>query len=154
MTIVNHEGELFHYRGREEFKDDSPSPFKFTPTDEIWPLNQSRASQDTHHFNTRLPICDSSVLSHPVSHGSLTSTSTVKSPLSQSSSIFDIFNEHIKPDLVNSRLRLGPSALRCMVDSTSTSPTKVIDDSGWAGLLLRQPLQNLQVSIFNLRRSN
>ena len=57
-----------------------------------------------------------------------------------------VFNDHIKPDLINSRLRLGPSVLRSAVDAGVSSPSKEprSHGRGWEGLLLgQQPMRRV-----------
>ena len=141
MTIINHKGQLFHYRGREEFNDNNAAAFKFTPTDEIWPLNEALPQQSypsTHPCTMADHKSDypaHAVTYPPQSVHDLKDDLQLHIPATHT-----VFNEHIKPDLINSRLRLGPSVFRSAVDTGFTSPSKGsgFHGPGLEGLLLGQ----------------
>ena len=133
MTIINHQGKLFRYRGREEFQDNDMA-FKFTPTDEIWPVNDPATFHPPAVATTHSSRDFISFPAHSPTYPPASVMEPGKTENAQHYSNHDVFNEHIKPDLVKSRLRFGPSALRSTIDASSGSPSKNAQQSGWANM--------------------
>ena len=133
MTIINHQGKLFRYRGREEFQDNDMA-FKFTPTDEIWPVNDAASFYPPVANNAHSSRTSISFPAHSPTYPPASTMEPAKVENPQHYANHDVFNEHIKPDLVRSRLRFGPSALRSAIDASSGSPSKITQQAGLADM--------------------
>jgi hypothetical protein len=121
MTSTRASERLFKYplMERQDLNQSQLGSFKFTPVDSvdsIQSLTQSAKQfleQQLSHRQHR-PYRDGTPASSP-------ERDTLRSKTLAGDAEF--FNTHIKPDLGDSRLRLGPAALRTAVDG-ATSPAK------------------------------
>jgi len=115
MTIDKPSDRLFKYppMERQDLNQSQLGSFKFTPVDSVGSLQAIATSYMNSQINAYLSR---------VKVSSLSSDRPSSSPGGNAKA--DFFNKHIKPDLGDSRLRLGPAALRSAVDGAATSPTR------------------------------
>ncbi|OAP62489.1 hypothetical protein AYL99_04694 [Fonsecaea erecta] len=132
MAMNRASERLFKYppMERQDLNQSQLGSFKFTPVDpvsNIQSLTQSAKLYLDEQLRQRLPRAAASLTT-----GSSQSNPTIFAdvspenplPYSNSSSVdANFFNKHIRPDLGDSRLRLGPAALRSAVEGAA-SPTK------------------------------
>lgn len=114
MAIEKPSDRLFRYppMERQDLNQSQLGSFKFTPVDNV----SSLQAMATSYMNSQI----SAYLARAKA------TSASERPSHPSSGIVDadFFNKHIKPDLGDSRLRLGPAAVRSAVEGAATSPTR------------------------------
>ncbi|KIW30631.1 hypothetical protein, variant 1 [Cladophialophora immunda] len=134
MALNKATERLFKYppMERQDLNQSQLGSFKFTPVDpvsNIQTLTQSAKHYLEQQLSRRLPrgaapLAAGSSQNKP---NAFTDMSPEKSvPYSNPSSVdASFFNKHIKPDLGDSRLRLGPAALRSAVEGAA-SPTKSV----------------------------
>ncbi|KIX93319.1 uncharacterized protein Z520_10962 [Fonsecaea multimorphosa CBS 102226] len=131
MASNNASERLFKYppMERQDLNQSQLGSFKFTPVDpvssssSIQTLTQSAKLYLEEQLSRRLPRVAAGTSQNKLH--TVTNVSPEK-PLSYSNSSSadaNFFNKHIKPDLGDSRLRLGPAALRSAV-AGAASPTK------------------------------
>lgn len=119
---------LFKYppMERHDLNQSQLGSFKFTPVDPVNNLQSLTHSarnyleQQLYHKLSNVPP---SSTGHLYDNASTLSSERPVSPQKQPVADTAFFNQHIKPDLGDSRLRLGPAALRSAVDG-GVSPTK------------------------------
>ena len=109
---------------RQDLNQSQLGSFKFTPVDNV----QSLTAVATNYLQQQLAenLAKASPFNQNKANFVLGDNATPGINLTQQSSTADpnFFNKHIKPDIGDSRLRLGPAALRSAVTGAATSPTK------------------------------
>lgn len=114
MAIDKPSDRLFRYppMERQDLNQSQLGSFKFTPVDNVSSLHAMATSYMNNQISNYLARTKATTSSDRSSH--------------PSSAIVDagFFNKHIKPDLGDSRLRLGPAAVRSAVEGAATSPTR------------------------------
>ncbi|KIW96575.1 uncharacterized protein Z519_01966 [Cladophialophora bantiana CBS 173.52] len=132
MTSNKATGRLFKYppMERQDLNQSQLGSFKFTPVDpviNIQSLTQSAKLYLEKQISQRFPQGAALPLAAPSQNKLLPVSDMPYENLAlypnPSSTDADFFNKHIKPDLGDSRLRLGPAALRSAVEGAA-SPTK------------------------------
>ncbi|EXJ61305.1 uncharacterized protein A1O5_11862 [Cladophialophora psammophila CBS 110553] len=132
MTSNKVTERLFKYppMERQDLNQSQLGSFKFTPVDpviNIQSLTQSAKLYLEQQLSQRLPQGAALPLAAPSQNKLLPLSDMPYENLAlypnPSSTDADFFNKHIKPDLGDSRLRLGPAALRSAVEGAA-SPTK------------------------------
>ncbi|KAK5050958.1 hypothetical protein LTR84_003517 [Exophiala bonariae] len=113
MTIDKPSDRLFKYppMERQDLNQSQLGSFKFTPVDNISSLQAIATSYMNNNINTIIAR---------VKAGHYADRSFNQSAVNRDT---DFFNTHIKPDLGDSRLRLGPAAVRSAVEG-ATSPVR------------------------------
>lgn len=116
MGVFNrHVGQVTYPRmERQDLTQAQLGAFKFTPTDEVRPVFTNLSplfSPTRHHASTQF--------SHFTNHDFNQHNLQVSTSPTRVDSTF--FNTYIKPDLTNSRIRLGPNVVRAAVDGASPS---------------------------------
>lgn len=116
MAIEKPSDRLFKYppMERQDLNQTQLGSFKFTPVDNISSLQAIATSYMNNNLNAilarvRAGAGPRSDRSFGPSAGNIDA---------------DFFNTHIKPDLGDSRLRLGPATFRSAVEGAATSPTR------------------------------
>ena len=130
MTPTIATERLFKYPPieRQDLNQSQLGSFKFTPVDPVnnmHSLTQSAKQFLEQQLSQRQRLPGAPPPSHPPWQDN-GSTLSSERPMPQPQFFgadTNFFNKHIKPDLGDSRLRLGPAALRTAVDGV-TSPTK------------------------------
>lgn len=116
MTMERPSDRLFKYppMERQDLNQSQLGSFKFTPVDNVGSLQAIATSYMNSQINAYLARVKAS------------SSSSSDRPSHPAGGIVkaDFFNKHIKPDLGDSRLRLGPAAVRSAVEGAATSPTR------------------------------
>jgi hypothetical protein len=114
MAIDKPSDRLFRYppMERQDLNQSQLGSFKFTPVDNVSSLQAMATSYMNSQISAYLARAKATSSSERPSHPS---TGIVDA---------DFFNKHIKPDLGDSRLRLGPAAVRSAVEGAATSPTR------------------------------
>ncbi|KAJ9602427.1 hypothetical protein H2200_012969 [Cladophialophora chaetospira] len=121
--MANH--QLFRYppMERQDLDQSQLGSFKFTPVDpvnDIQSLTQNAAQILQQQLSQKQRIPDASTSSAEAFPDDGSTLSSGRAPPQlMSSGNTSYFNEHIKPDLRDSRLRLGPAVLRTAVDGGS-----------------------------------
>jgi hypothetical protein len=116
---------------RQDLTQGQLGDFKFTPVDQpkqqtLHAMTASAKQYLEGQLYRKLPGAPTSPES--ASRASISNASVVPpAPASQASANHDYFNKHIKSDLDESRLRLGPAALRTAVNGGS--PTRTVTGS-------------------------
>lgn len=110
---------LFKYppMERQDLNQSQLGSFKFTPVDSAQSIHEAAARSLTHSLAAYL-------IQSPCSPSHPTQFSLSRSSSASPSTDLTFFNNHIKPDLADSRLRLGPAAFRSAVEHASASPTR------------------------------
>lgn len=93
---------------RQDLTQAQLGSFKFTPVDEVAPPSHPHPLLLQQYHQA---LQNGGFFNHTVSSPDATNDPT-------------FFNQQIKPSLDNSRLRLGPAAVRAAVECASTSPQK------------------------------
>ncbi|EXJ96468.1 hypothetical protein A1O1_01594 [Capronia coronata CBS 617.96] len=126
MAAIKPSERLLNYppMERQDLNQSQLGSFKFTPVDNI----QSIDSIATNYLKQQLAeSLRRAEASRHVTANSVTgdfANSIMTAAPQVGSTDTDFFNKHIKPDLAESRLRLGPAALRSAVEGAAKSPTK------------------------------
>lgn len=109
---------------RQDLNQSQLGSFKFTPVDKIPSFNAVAPNYLKQQLAESFARAEASRLSASMSvpAGVPTSSKVTSPPPASPDAAF--FNKHIKPDLAESRLRLGPAALRSAVEGAARSPTK------------------------------
>ncbi|EXJ64828.1 hypothetical protein A1O7_01166 [Cladophialophora yegresii CBS 114405] len=116
---------LFKYppMERQDLNQSQLGSFKFTPVDpvDLKSLTQSASQFLEHQLSQRQRLSVTSASSTGAFQDSASTWSSDRGPPQPNQYGIDaeFFNRHIKPDLGDSRLRLGPAALRSAVDGAS-----------------------------------
>ncbi|OCT46497.1 hypothetical protein CLCR_01831 [Cladophialophora carrionii] len=116
---------LFKYppMERQDLNQSQLGSFKFTPVDpvDLKSLTQSANQFLEQQFFQRQRLSVASASSTGAFQDSASTLSSDRGPHQPNQYAIDteFFNKHIKPDLGDSRLRLGPAALRSAVDGAS-----------------------------------
>lgn len=111
---------------RQDLNQSQLGSFKFTPVDSI----PSFPMLTTNYLQQQLAesfarVTANSTSRPPTKVPSAAKPRTVNNgPQQVGATDADFFNKHIKHDLGDSRLRLGPAALRSAVEGAATSPVK------------------------------
>ncbi|EXJ78975.1 hypothetical protein A1O3_08475 [Capronia epimyces CBS 606.96] len=109
---------------RQDLNQSQLGSFKFVPVDRIQSIDAIATNYLRQQLAESLFRAESARLSATkAASGGVASPIQTTSPQSASTDA-DFFNKHIKPDLAESRLRLGPAALRSAVEGAAKSPTK------------------------------
>lgn len=113
MAIEKPSDRLFKYppMERQDLNQSQLGSFKFTPVDNISSLQAIATSYMNNNINAIIARVKAGHYSGRSSHQQAANLDA------------DFFNNHIKPDLGDSRLRLGPAAFRSAVEG-ATSPTR------------------------------
>ncbi len=117
---------LFRYppMERQDLNQSQLGSFKFTPVDPVNPMDSLTLTarhmlEQQFSQRQRDPEASASSAGLFQDNGSTLSSGRALPHLMNSTVDTDFFNKHIKPDLGDSRLRLGPAAVRTAVDGGS-----------------------------------
>ena len=113
---------------RQDLNQSQLGSFKFTPVDPVTPIDTLTLTAKNmldQEFSRRQRVTEASASSAGPfqDNGSTLSSGRAPPQLMNSAADTDFFNKHIKPDLEDSRLRLGPAAVRTAVDGGSPAKT-------------------------------
>lgn len=121
MSSSHPPDRLFRYppMERQDLNQSQLGSFKFVPVDSTQSIQEAAARSLNHSFSNYLVQRHCSA---PQQEKLISDTSIPQSPSNNP----NYFNEYIKPDLADSRLRLGPAAVRSAVQGAALSPSRHI----------------------------
>ncbi|EHY51827.1 hypothetical protein ABEF95_003136 [Exophiala dermatitidis] len=109
---------------RQDLNQSQLGSFKFTPVDKVQSIDTIATNYLQQQLAESLMRAEKSRFLASAQPHSSTEVKVTSPALSFGSTDAEFFNKHIKPDLAESRLRLGPAAFRSAVDGGARSPTK------------------------------
>jgi hypothetical protein len=158
MTPIMAIERLFKYppMERQDLNQTQLGSFKFTPVDSV--TNVQDLTQSARQFleqqliqRQRLPGSPPSSIGPWKYNATPWSFERLAAHPQPVEGLRDFFNKHIKPDIGESRLRLGPAALRSAVDNATspvkTSPTRLAQQELDFNMSYHQPPNSTEVGI-------